>query len=83
MKELPSTESAGVFEKKQRRTRFITLILLMLGVYVLAAYIVLPLVWHGYEKRHPALDDAPDITHTASAIHNGKVGIEIINSINR
>jgi hypothetical protein len=40
----------------------------LLLAYLLTAYVVLPLAWRCYAHRHPALDGAPTITHTASGI---------------
>ena len=41
--------------------------LLALGIvllYVAAAYVIAPLVWSMYEKRHPWLNDVPGVTQT-------------------
>src|SRR2546421_7582767 len=40
----------------------------LLGVYLMSAYVFMPMAWSSYARRHPALDDAPRITHTASGI---------------
>lgn len=39
-------------------------ILGVVAIYVFIAYVLAPLVWRVYEKRHPWLDDVPGITQT-------------------
>ncbi len=50
-----------------------------LGVlYFVIAYLFLPLEWRSYEKRHPALDDAPRIARTSSGIPGDPVNIGLV-----
>lgn len=51
---------------------------LLLAVWVLAAYLLLPRVWRRYTRRHPALDDAPRITHTADGIHGDPLNVGLV-----
>jgi LssY-like putative type I secretion system component LssY len=46
--------------------------------YLLVAYLILPHRWRKYEKRHPALRDAPTITHTAIGIPGDPLNIALI-----
>jgi hypothetical protein len=32
-------------------------------IYLVVAYVLLPAIWTRYARRHPALDDVPDITN--------------------
>src|SRR5579862_5452274 len=41
-----------------RIVRFVTLVLIL---WLLVAYTLAPMLWRRYEKRHPALDNAPRI----------------------
>lgn len=50
-------------------------------VYLLAAYFLIPLGWGRYEKRHPALDDVPRITHTARGIPGDPLNIAFVGSL--
>lgn len=47
-------------------------------VYLVIAYLILPLMWRRYEKRHPALDDAPRIAHTKTGIPGDPVNVGLI-----
>jgi pimeloyl-ACP methyl ester carboxylesterase len=40
----------------------------LLSADLVVADVVLPAVWKRYERRHPALDDVPGITHTADGM---------------
>jgi hypothetical protein len=46
--------------------------------YVVVAYGVLPLLWHRHEKRHPALADTAEITHTASGIPGDPLNVALV-----
>jgi hypothetical protein len=50
-------------------------------VYLLFAYFLLPLGWGGSEKRHPALDDVPRITHTARGIPGDPLNVAFVGSL--
>jgi hypothetical protein len=47
-------------------------------VYLAASYIVLPLLWHHHEEHHPALADAPRLTHTASGIPGDPLNVALV-----
>lgn len=58
-------------------------LLLRLGVgllvlYLLAAYVVAPAVWRRYTRLHPALDAAPQITHTANGISGDPLNVALV-----
>ena len=50
----------------------------VLVLYLLAAYVVVPLAWKRYTHRHPALDDVPGITQTASGIPGDPLNVALI-----
>jgi hypothetical protein len=52
----------------------------VLVLYLLVAYIVLPLAWLRYTRRHPALEDAPRITHTGDGIPGDPLNIALVGS---
>lgn len=64
-----------------RRSRYrgiASLLLAALGLYLLSAYIFLPCAWRRYAKRHPALEKAPRITHTANGIAGDPLNIGLV-----
>jgi len=58
--------------------------LLLAGVllYLLVAYVFLPIGWRRHEKRHPALADAPQLTHTASGIPGDPLNVALVGTEN-
>ena len=74
--QLPKPQSAIAGRHRQR-----SLELAALGVFVLyfvLAYLLLPVGWRRYERRHPALDDAPRIAHTANGIPADPLNVGIV-----
>jgi len=49
-----------------------------LAVYALAAYLILPTLWHIEILRHPALQGAPRLTHTAAGLPGDPVNIALV-----
>src|SRR5215469_15954659 len=47
-------------------------------VYLLAAYVLIPLAWKRQIRRHPELFDAPRITHTSSGIPGDPVNVALL-----
>lgn len=47
-------------------------------LYLLAAYVVSPLVWRRYEKRHPAIANAPRVTHTKVGIPGDPLNVALV-----
>jgi hypothetical protein len=47
-------------------------------VYLLIAYLLLPLLWRSYAKHHPALEAAPRITHTANDIPGDPLNVALV-----
>lgn len=46
--------------------------------YYLIAYLLLPLVWRRYEKRHPALNDVPRVARTSDGIPGDPLNIALV-----
>lgn len=53
------------------------LILILIG-YFLVAYIAAPMIWSRYERYHPALKDADEITHTGDKHPGDPINIALI-----
>jgi hypothetical protein len=78
-----STESPAGKTAVSRRhllRRLVHLFAFGLIAWLLAAYVVLPMAWRRYEKRHPALDNAPRITHTGDGIPGDPLNISLVSS---
>jgi hypothetical protein len=83
---LPGTDASSeprqaVSRRSCGRTR---LLLQILGagllVYLLTAYVALPLLWKRDVARHPALFNAPRITHTVDGIPGDPVNLALLGS---
>jgi LssY C-terminus len=65
-----------------RRWRFIKRaaigVLALLLVYVVVAYVLLPLGWVRYAHRHPAWEDAPRVTHTVADIPGDPINVALV-----
>jgi hypothetical protein len=55
-------------------------LLALLLLYLVVAYLLLPLGWIRYAHRHPAWEDAPRITHTIADIHGDPLNVALIGS---
>jgi hypothetical protein len=58
--------------------RWFNRLVLLLAIWLLAAYLLSPLAWRYSAHRHPALDDAPKITHTANGIHGDPLNVALV-----
>jgi hypothetical protein len=83
MQDLPSPQSdeAGRATLPESRSLWRRIALaacaLALG-YLAVAYLVMPLVWHRYVHKHPALDDVPGITETTLGIPGDPINVALI-----
>jgi len=50
----------------------------VLLIYLLVAYVLLPLAWELYIHRHPALDEVPGITETGTGIPGDPLNVALI-----
>jgi hypothetical protein len=50
----------------------------VLAVYAISAYLIIPALWRVEVVRHPALQGAPRITHTAAGIHGDPLNIALV-----
>jgi hypothetical protein len=62
------------------RTRVFLALTVALALYFTVAYLVMPLWWSRYERRHPALADVPSVTHTGSGIPADPINVMLIGS---
>src|SRR5262249_55070478 len=50
----------------------------VLLAYLAVAYVVLPLLWQRYTRRHPSLEDIPGITYAADGIPGDPINVALI-----
>jgi hypothetical protein len=53
-------------------------VLALLLLYLILAYVLVPLGWVRYAHRHPAWEDAPRITHTGADISGDPLNIALV-----
>jgi hypothetical protein len=46
--------------------------------YLAAAYVIVPALWPAYARRHPRLEDIPNITYTADGIPGDPLNVALI-----
>lgn len=63
-----------------RTDRLLRLLVMVLGLYLVVAYLVVPRVWKRDMEKHPGLADAPRITHTGDGIPGDPLNIAIVGS---
>jgi hypothetical protein len=63
---------------RQRLVRSGLALMAGLAVYALAAYLIIPALWHIEILRHPALQGAPRLTHTAAGIPGDPLNIALV-----
>ncbi|HEX5272258.1 MAG TPA: LssY C-terminal domain-containing protein [Gemmataceae bacterium] len=64
--------------RRSRLRRALIALAGLLAVYLLVAYVILPLGWLRYAHRHPALDDIPRITYTRDDIPGDPLNVALI-----
>lgn len=60
--------------------RLAVLAAVLLALYVVIAYVVMPAWWNRYASRHPSLDGVPGITQTASGIPGDPLNVALVGS---
>jgi hypothetical protein len=50
----------------------------LIVVYLLVAYLILPLGWIRYAHRHPSLEDVPRVTHTIADVPGDPLNVGLI-----
>jgi hypothetical protein len=64
--------------RSSRRRRLVVLAVWLLLLYLLAAYFMMPLAWRRFLRRHPSLNDIPNVTHTRSGIPGDPLNVALI-----
>lgn len=72
-------DSAPIRTRWRRRFLILLMTLLTLTVlYLAVAYLLIPLGWRSYAKRHPAFKDAPQVTHTSTGIPGDPLNLGLV-----
>src|SRR4051794_24340597 len=50
----------------------------VVAIYLVAAYLLMPAWWRRYVHRHPSLDDVPGITETKTGIPGDPLNVALI-----
>jgi hypothetical protein len=74
----PSTTEVRPRADRLRHRLYVTGGILL--VYLLIAYVALPLLWRTATREDPGLDGGPHVTHTASGIPGDPVNIALVGS---
>ena len=65
-------------ERRRFLKRTATGLVALLLVYVIVAYVLLPLGWVRYAHRHPGWADAPRVTHTVADIPGDPLNVAVV-----
>jgi hypothetical protein len=79
--EIPALGNKDSPKAPRRRSlwvRMAGIVAVMLVVYLVVAYVAMPLFWDRYAVRHPALDDIPGITMTADKIPGDPINVALV-----
>ncbi|HMN94878.1 MAG TPA: LssY C-terminal domain-containing protein [Phycisphaerales bacterium] len=60
--------------------RALSALAILLAGYVAIAYVLLPVGWKTYARTHPAFENSPRITHTASGIPGDPLNVGVVGS---
>ena len=71
------SQKSWLDRRTHRALRFLVGVVI---VYFVVCYVLLPMLWKHHDKRHPALADAPRITHTKDGIHGDPLNIALVGS---
>src|SRR5262245_44752590 len=63
---------------RRRRRRIVQTLLVIGAIYLLVAYLVAPVVWRYYARRHPSFDDNPRITETSDGHPGDPLNVSLI-----
>jgi hypothetical protein len=74
------SDSTSSYAAKRRSLsyRLIRWVSMLLVAYLVIAYLLVPIIWHRYIHRHPALDDVPGITETKMGIPGDPINVALV-----
>lgn len=74
----PDAVPASVPARLSRRQRLFRGVAILLMAYLAIAYLMLPVLWERYFRRHPRLDEIPGITLTHTGLPGDPVNVALI-----
>jgi hypothetical protein len=78
--ESPANELPATAQQPAQWRRAVAVFVLIVGAYLLVAYFLMPLFWTRYYHRHPALENAPRITHTSDGNPGDPLNVALVGS---
>jgi hypothetical protein len=78
MTSVQNTPAAEPLPGKLRLRRLATRLILLVLLWLLLAYLVLPVAWRERARRHPALKDIPGVTYTANGIPGDPLNVALV-----
>jgi hypothetical protein len=75
----PSPAAEAVHEPRRRR-RILRLISLLIAVWLVAAYLLLPLAWRFATRHHPAVKGMPQVAVTGNGIPGDPLNLALVGS---
>jgi hypothetical protein len=72
------TVAPGENGRPTRRRRLAVITAALLGLYLLAAYVLVPLAWEQFARRHPSFDNDPRITQTSDGHPGDPLNVALI-----
>jgi len=77
--EAPISENLTSARRQRSRIRLaIRSLALVIAIYFLAAYVIVPAIWRHIARHHPALSGIPTITHTKDGISGDPLNVALI-----
>src|SRR5262245_26914144 len=73
-----SSTSDRVTGRRLQFRRALLVVLTFAALYAVVSYVVVPMVWSRYTRRHPALDNCPTITYTGSGIPGDPLNVGLV-----
>jgi hypothetical protein len=76
----PLAEVPLPHHSRRRMQRSLRVAVLLAVLYFVVAYLAVPAIWQHLERHHPALDQAPTLTHTKVGIPGDPLNIAFVGS---
>jgi hypothetical protein len=64
--------------RRRRLPRLAAVGIVLISLYLLVAYVLMPAFWTHYAHRHPLFDDIPGITHTGTGIAGDPINVALV-----
>src|SRR5690349_7414643 len=75
-----ATQTDGTARPGRGRGLFLRVGAMIILLYLLVAYVIIPRVWKREVRHHPQLFDAPRLTHTPNGIPGDPLNVALLGS---